>query len=166
MIATTGAEQGLLPLLGQVGLRPLQRADEDAYRRVLHPPDGEDLRLRLGGTARRVEESCIRRFFTVDSRREEVRVALDRCGEIIGVGRLAFAPEAEIALIVRSDLKRRGVASALLDALREVARRRGISRLHGHVLAENYPMLEFARRHGFRRHAVAGPLVEVRLALT
>src|SRR5262249_48704675 len=130
-------------------VRRLLPADEGAYRRFLQALDGEDLRLRFGGSPRRGDEACIRRFLRGEDARDGVVLAVDRAGEVLGVGRLA-ADEPEIALVVRSGLKRRGVGSALLAALIDKGRERALPALYGYVLAENQPMLDFAHHHGFR----------------
>jgi acetyltransferase len=44
----------------------------------------------------------------------------------------------------------RGIGSRLLGKLVEAARRHGIKRLYGDILAMNRPMLELARKLGFR----------------
>jgi acetyltransferase len=55
---------------------------------------------------------------------------------------------AEFGVLVRSDLKRRGVGTKLLRALAAAARERGVTELRGEVLHENAAMLALARKLG------------------
>ncbi len=71
---------------------------------------------------------------------------------LLAVARLAADPDnvrAEFAIVVRSDMHRRGLGRLLLAHLIEYARSRGISELFGDVLAENRPMLALCSQLGF-----------------
>jgi len=78
-------------------------------------------------------------------------------------------PDAELLTLgVRPDHRRRGIAAALLDRARDLARQAGAARLLLEVAADNGPALAFYGRHGFqplsRRpryyHRAAGPSVD------
>ena len=56
---------------------------------------------------------------------------------------------AEFALVVADSWQGRGIGRRLLAKLIEAARRRGVKRLYGEILAINRPMLELARKLGF-----------------
>jgi GNAT superfamily N-acetyltransferase len=56
----------------------------------------------------------------------------------------------EFAVTVTDDWQGAGLASKLMKALIEDARARGLNRMDGYVLAANRPMLELARRLGFK----------------
>jgi acetyltransferase len=58
---------------------------------------------------------------------------------------------AELALLVRSNLKGLGLGSALLARLIGHCRNRGTSLLVAEVLQQNARMLKLAKRFGFRR---------------
>jgi GNAT superfamily N-acetyltransferase len=51
--------------------------------------------------------------------------------------------------VIADSWQGRGIGSRLLAKLIEVARRRGLKRLYGDVLAMNRPMLELVRKLGF-----------------
>jgi ribosomal protein S18 acetylase RimI-like enzyme len=51
-------------------------------------------------------------------------------------------------VVVRSDLKRRGIATLLLRKMLGYCRGRGTRELVGDVLADNAPMLELVRSQG------------------
>jgi acetyltransferase len=73
--------------------------------------------------------------------------------ETLGVARAHADPDniaAEFAVLVRSDLKGRGLGSALLSKLMRYCSARGIERMVGEVLAENARMLHLAKHCGFK----------------
>ena len=80
-------------------------------------------------------------------------LSLDTAGAIAGMASLALASAgmAETAVIVRSDLKRRGVGTALMGRLVRHARMCGLTRLMAMVLYENLPARRLVRRLGFRQ---------------
>jgi acetyltransferase len=80
-------------------------------------------------------------------------VALTAGGELAGVSRMVCDPDhrtAEYALLVRSDLKGRGLGTALMEILIDYARADGLERLDGLVLRENRGMLGLVGRIGFQ----------------
>jgi acetyltransferase len=90
--------------------------------------------------------------------------------ELFGVARLVADPDymrAEYAIIVRSDLKGRGLGWALMHHLIRYAESEGLRVLHGDVLAANERMLKMCRELGFE--IAADPedltLLKVRLKL-
>ena len=56
---------------------------------------------------------------------------------------------AEFAIVIADAWQGRGIGRRLLAKLIEAARRRGVKRLYGDILATNRPMLELARKLGF-----------------
>jgi acetyltransferase len=88
--------------------------------------------------------------------------------ETLGVVRAiedADGDRAEFAIIVRSDLKGRGLGHVLLEKMIRYARARGVGELVGEVLRDNRPMLDLTARLGFRAEAAGGDVVQVRLPL-
>ncbi len=78
---------------------------------------------------------------------------LDPQPAILGVCRLTRKhgiPEAEFAMLVSDPYQRQGIGTALLTRLTEVARREGLKRLTGQVLAENEAMRRLCQRVGFQ----------------
>ena len=80
-------------------------------------------------------------------------VAIDEpSGEMIGVGRLhanSNYDTAEFAVLVRSDLKGRGLGWLLMQTMIEYARSEGLKTLEGQVLNENTTMLRMCAELGF-----------------
>jgi acetyltransferase len=95
--------------------------------------------------------SLLTRLAQIDYDREMALVLLD--GEdIIGISRLLADPDntrAEIAVLVRGDLKGRGFGRLLLRRLVEYARGRGISVLAGEFPADNISMVSLCEELGF-----------------
>lgn len=90
--------------------------------------------------------------------------AVDAAAAILGIvnlGRLN-ADTAELAVVVRSDRKRRGIGWALVARGLEWAEASGVSAVFGLVLADNHPMLALARAMGFQSSRSDGVFVEVR----
>lgn len=94
-------------------------------------------------------------------------VAVDAAEAVLGVINLIrlSAGAAEIAVIVRSDCKRRGIGRALLDRAAQWAADAHMDELVGLVLTENTAMLALAHAMGFRSSRWDGYFVEVRRAV-
>jgi acetyltransferase len=152
-------ERVRVPRLGEVVVRPLlRRDDERAYLRFGAALEPDDLRMRFAGPTRwspSVAERLVARDGTAFA-------AFDERGEILGVGEVV---ENEIALAVRSDLKRRGLGRVLLERIVRYGVERGMTELVGTVLVENLPMLALARIIGFRTASFEGTMVLLRLCL-
>ena len=127
--------------------------EEDAIRYFLSRLEAEDLRLRFGGARPPREPATLRRRLGLGDPRSTVLLSLDAAGAIAGMASLALASAgtAETAVIVRSDLKRRGVGTALMWRLVHQARMSGLTRLMAFVLYENLPARRLVRRLGFRQ---------------
>ena len=72
--------------------------------------------------------------------------------DIVGSAIAVFSadrPSCEFATTVAAAFGGVGLATALMTALIDEARRRGLKTMEGFVLAENQPMLRLARRLGF-----------------
>ena len=73
-------------------------------------------------------------------------------GQTLGTARAIAEPDdadAEFAVLVRSDLKGRGLGTLLMQRLLAWLHARGTARVHGLVLRENDAMRALARRLGF-----------------
>jgi RimJ/RimL family protein N-acetyltransferase len=80
-------------------------------------------------------------------------VAIDEAsGATLGVVRLhtGVSREAgEYAILLRSDLKGRGLGWALMQLIIEYAKSEGLKRIEGQILQENSVMLKMCRELGF-----------------
>ncbi|MBN8995158.1 MAG: bifunctional acetate--CoA ligase family protein/GNAT family N-acetyltransferase [Rhizobiales bacterium] len=156
-----------------VFLRPIRPDDEPLLADMVRRSDPADVRLRFLLHGVRFSDTMAARLSQIDYDREMAFVALaseSGAPELLGVGRLVADPEnekAEFAVMVRSDLKGRGLGYCLMQELVAHARRRGLKVLHGEVLRENRTMLQLASELGFVTTATEAPnVVEVRLDIT
>jgi acetyltransferase len=140
----------------ELTLRPIRPEDEAEHRALFELLAPEVVRLRFFSVRREMPRSELARLVQIDYAREMAFVALarrpDGSHETLGVARSVADPdniEAEFAIIVRSDMKRRGLGHLLLDKLVRDQRAHGTERLVGEVLQENLPMRELARSLGF-----------------
>jgi acetyltransferase len=92
----------------------------------------------------------------------------DGSQETLGVARAHTDPEnhtAEFAVLVRSDLKGKGLGSTLLGKLIRYCRARGTKRIVGEVLSDNTRMLHLAEEQGFRIESPMEGCIHVALEL-
>jgi len=143
-------------------LRPIRPEDEALYAAFLSRVTVEDLRLRLFSPQKSLTHKFLARLTQIDYAREMAFVALaEDNGELLGVARFIADPDyvhAEYAVIVRSDLKGRGLGWALMSHLIDYARATGIRELYGSVLTENTGMLRMCRELGFTIEQEPGDL--------
>lgn len=134
-------------------VRPVRPEDEPLYPPFLQKVTAEDLRLRFFGPIKHFSHALIARFTQIDYARAMAFIAIDPpSGKMLGVGRvhlLSHSDTAEFAVLVRSDLKGRGLGWLLMHKLIEYARREGIRELYGEVLSENSNMLQMCAELGF-----------------
>lgn len=144
-----------LPTLGPVLMRPIRPEDETLYHMFFKKVDMKDARLRFFQPVRDLSHEFLARLTQVDYAREIAFVALSDMNELLGVARFASDPDyehAEFGVLVRSDLKGRGLGRELMQHLIAYARAEGLKELSGYVLAENTGMLRLADELGFVRH--------------
>ncbi len=142
-------------LLGgqRVTVRPLRPEDAALYPDFFADVTSEDRRLRFFGPLAHVTNDMIERFTHYDPNTAMAFIALDADdGKMLGVVRLhddADGKGGEFAVLVRSSLKGHGLGSLLMKHIIDYARQKGLSRVHGQVLAENTTMLRLAEELGF-----------------
>ncbi len=156
----------------RVGLRRLQVEDRLLLQEFLARIDPDDLQMRFFAGFRSVPPALLDFLMRVDSEGRMALVATDDHSRgqprILAVAQAHAHPggeAAEIALLVRSDLKGIGFGSLLLDRLITQCRNRGVARLEADVLRQNARMLRLARKYGFRRQAAEGGTVRLALEL-
>ena len=161
--ATTGSRCGPIRRNGssissssdgtKVFVRPVRPEDEDMLRAFLGRITAEDLRLRFFAPVRHFSHAFLSRLTQLDYARAMAFVALDETsGEPIGVVRLhadSNYEKAEYAVLVRSDLKGRGIGWMLMELIIRYGRSENLKRIEGQVLQENTSMLDMCRELGF-----------------
>src|SRR4029077_11996628 len=113
----------------------------------------EDLRLRFFVPMKQFSHEFIARLTQLDYARAMAFVAFDEPGkEMVGVVRIhsdSIYENGEYAILLRSDLKGRGLGWALMQLIIGYARSEGLKIISGEVLQENMVMLEMCRNLGF-----------------
>ena len=165
---------GLRSLGGRrVRLRGLRREDRPLLQAFLQQIDPYDLQMRFFAGLRSVPPPLLDFLMQADCEQRMVLVATDDRSrdqaQILAVAHAHAHPRgetAEIALLVRSDLKGIGFGSLLLDRLIRHCRNHGVARLEADVLRQNARMLHLAGKYGFRKQAAEGGTVRLALELT
>jgi acetyltransferase len=142
-----------LPGLGVVQVRPIRPSDEHLYEDFFSKVTIEDRRLRFFGAGPDLSHGFLARLTQIDYAREMAFVAIQAgSGTLLGVVRMVADPDyqhAEYAILVRSDLKGRGLGWRLMHRLMDYAKQEGLQELNGSVLAGNATMLDMCRQLGF-----------------
>ena len=161
-----------LPDGSKVFVRPIRPEDEAFYPTFLTAVTTDDLRLRFFAPVKEFSHGFIARFTQIDYARAMAFIAIEETtGQMLGVVRIHADSEyrtAEYAILVRSDLKGRGLGWLLMELMIEYARAEGLQSICGQVLQENKTMLKMCRELGF--HIAPDPdeasIVIVTLPLT
>lgn len=137
-------------------LRPIRPEDEPAHAELAGRTDAADLCYRFFGAVQQFGHHRLARLTQIDYDREMAFIASrpissDR-SETLGVVRTVTDPDnevAELAILVRSDLKGAGLGTALMDKIVRYHRDRKTARIVAQVLSGNAGMLALARKCGF-----------------
>lgn len=156
----------------QTFVRPIRPSDEPLLREFLQHVSKEDLRMRFFGVMKEFPHPFVARLTQLDYARAMAFVAFDKSGkEIVGVVRIhsdSIYEAGEYAILLKSDLKGRGLGWALMQLIVAYAKSEGLQFISGQVLQENKAMLDMCRELGFRVRTDQrdSDLCEVTLALT
>jgi acetyltransferase len=138
----------------RIFVRPVRPDDDVLIRGLLAHVSKEDLRLRFFDSIKEFSPQFIARLTQLDFTRAMAFAAIDEASsEMLGVVWLyfdAFSGSGEYAVLLRSDLKGRGLGWTLMQLIIEYARSEGLIRLSGEVLQENSVMLKMCRELGFK----------------
>jgi acetyltransferase len=128
-------------------LRPVRPEDAEAQRRFVARLSDLTLYRRFHAPVRELSLDRLVRFTAIDYDREMAFVAVDGPQgpgeEIRGFAqynRIYGGDAAEFGIAVEDSWQGRGLGNAMMAALESCARARGISQIHGYVLAENDSM--------------------------
>ena len=139
-------------------LRAIRPEDEAQHLAFLGRLAPEDIRMRIFSSRRTIARSELARLVQIDYERETAIVAVhtgpDGLEETLGAVRAVADPDnrdAEFGIVVRSDLKGRGLGALLMQKLINTLRAQGTQQVVGTVLVQNTAMLALARRLGFVR---------------
>jgi acetyltransferase len=155
----------------RVFVRPIRPEDEPAIHDLLRHVTPHDLRLRFFAQMKEFSHEFIARLTQLDYARAMAFAAFDEfTRDLVGVVRIhsdSIYETGEYAILLRSDLKGRGLGWALMQLIIEYARSEGLKVISGDVLQENIVMLEMCRNLGFEVKAdpVEPDIRSVRLKL-
>ena len=155
----------------RVFARPIRPEDEPLIHEFLRHVTSQDLRLRFFAPMKEFTHPFIARLTQLDYARAMAFVAFDEAThEMIGVVRIhsdSIYQAGEYAILLRSDLKGRGLGWALMQLIIEYAKSEGLKAISGDVLQENTVMLEMCRELGFevKTDPAAHDVCDVKLTL-
>jgi acetyltransferase len=137
-------------------LRPMRPEDRVAYAAFIARIDASDLRRRFFHRAGLSPDIDFERYATIDHGREIAFIAVHEPSpgleEIVGEARLHRYPgtqTAELAIIVRGDMQRRGLGRALVQRAIEHCAVHGLEML-AQILSDNDAMIRLAKSVGMQ----------------
>jgi acetyltransferase len=137
----------------RVFVRPIRPEDEPRIHEFLQRVTPNDLRLRFFAPMREFSHQFIARLTQLDYARAMAFVGFDEATrQMAGVVRIhsdSIYETGEYAILLRSDVKGRGLGWELMRLLIEYAKSEGLKTISGDVLKENTIMLEMCRHLGF-----------------
>ncbi len=139
--------------IGRVDIRPIRPEDETLYALFFSSITPDDIRMRFFTANPDLSFKFLARLTQIDYAREMAFVAIAAdTGELLGVARLIADPDytkAEYGVLVRSDLKAKGLGWRLMQHLIAYAQNEKLDELYGEVLATNTTMLRMCSEMGF-----------------
>ena len=138
-----------------VTLRPIRPEDAELEQEFVRGLSPESRRFRFMDTLCELTPAMLVRFTQIDYDREMAFVATvqrDDKEVEVGVCRYITNPDAvtcEYAIVVADQWQRRGLGRRMMMVLIEVARRRGLEAMIGHVMSSNRSMLDLCQELGF-----------------
>ncbi len=155
----------------EVLLRPIRPEDEPLEHEMLTTLSEDSLRGRFFHVIKKIPHEKLTRFCNIDYDREMAIVAEVREGKkrrIAGIGRLIIDhdfQEGEFAVLVHDDYQGRGLGYKLVDTLIGIAQGKGLEKIYGIVLTDNYRMLRISEELGFSIEQMHDGTSRVALAL-
>ncbi len=139
----------------RVTIRPIRRQDVDLERRFIEELSPQARRFRFLCSMKTPSDALLRQLTDIDSQRDAAFIALvgENGGQReIGVARFSGMPDgqAEVAVTVCDEWQHKGLGTALMKRLIELARRRGVSGLYSVDASDNTAMRELADYLGFQ----------------
>lgn len=140
----------------QILLRPIRPEDAPQHLVFFNALTVEDVQNRIFTTLRELQPSQLAAFTQIDYDRSmafiATRIGTNGGPETLGVARGMADPDnfaAEFAVIVRSDIKGKGLGYLLMGKLIAYCKQRGMKELVGETLRNNTDLLRLVRNLGF-----------------
>lgn len=139
-------------------IRPIKPEDENAHHVFISHTKPEDIYFRFFRAVNNLSHSQMARFTQIDYDREMAFIVVmknDKAeDETIAVSRVvsdADNVEAEFAIIVRSDMQKKGVGYKLMAKTIDYCRERGTRKLLAQTLSNNSPMQHLVDKFSFTK---------------
>ncbi|MDD5191396.1 MAG: GNAT family N-acetyltransferase, partial [Dehalococcoidales bacterium] len=152
-------------------MRPIRPEDEPLEYELIAGLSPESSRFRFFYILKDINHDMLSRFCNIDYGREMALIAEYNGGgkrRNVGVGRLISDPSGEngeYAVLVADDFQDVGLGHKLIDMLIGVAQEKGMKKIFGVILKDNYKMLGLVRTLGFNIENVNGDEVRAELEL-
>jgi GNAT superfamily N-acetyltransferase len=136
-------------------LRPVKISDEPMLKEFFYSLSDESLYQRFISARKDIPHETLQKYVAVDYFSKMVLVALVEDGgreSICGLGQYGMNSDlytAEVALVVRDDCQKKGVAGEMLSYLTFLSKRQGLLGFTAEVLAGNDPVFRLFRKMGF-----------------
>jgi RimJ/RimL family protein N-acetyltransferase len=144
----------------RIFVRPIRPDDELLIRDLLAHVSKQDLRFRFFDSIKEFSHQFIAGLTEIDGVRAMAMVAIDEASSaMLGIVRLhtdQVGESGEYAVLLRSDLKGKGLGWDLMQLIIEYAKSKGLRRITGQILQENSVMLKMCRELGFKVKTDAG----------
>ena len=140
-----------LPLL----IRPVKISDEPMLKEFFYSLSDESMYQRFISARRDIPHEVLQKFVAVDYFTKMVLVAVledDERQSICGLGQYGMNSDmytADVALVVRDDCQKKGIAGELLSYLTYLAKRQGLLGFTAEVLVGNDPVFRLFKKMGF-----------------
>ncbi|NAX20398.1 bifunctional acetate--CoA ligase family protein/GNAT family N-acetyltransferase [Vibrio sp. V39_P1S14PM300] len=137
-------------------IRPILPEDEPDHAAFIHRVSKEDLYKRFFSDVGEFNHEALANLTQIDYDREMAFVAVEHDIEghpsILGVSRALINPEntdAEFAILIRSDLKGKGLGKILMRKIIDYCQKKGTKQMSGMTMPSNRGMLMLAQKMGF-----------------
>jgi acetyltransferase len=140
-----------LPNGTNIVIRPIRPEDADLEQTFTRQLSDEAKYFRFMSSVQELTPDMLTRFTQIDYHNEMALIAVtdENNHEIeLGVARYVTNPDkksCEFALVVSDKWQRQGIGHKLMHHLMEIARDRGLERMEGEVLSNNFKMLDLMK---------------------
>ncbi|MES9968749.1 MAG: bifunctional acetate--CoA ligase family protein/GNAT family N-acetyltransferase [Candidatus Thiodiazotropha sp.] len=140
-----------LPNGTNIVIRPIRPEDADLEQTFTRQLSDEAKYFRFMSSIQELTPEMLTRFTQIDYHNEMALIAVtehDNHEIELGVSRYVINPDkksCEFALVVSDQWQRQGIGHKLMHQLMEIARDRGLERMEGEVLSNNFKMLDLMK---------------------
>jgi acetyltransferase len=145
-----------LPNGTNIIIRPIRPEDVDLEQNFTRNLSDEAKYFRFMSSVQELTTEMLMRFTQIDYHYEMALIAvmeMDNHEEELGVARYVTNPDkksCEFALVVSDKWQRQGIGHRLMHQLMEAARDKGLEKMEGEVLSNNFKMLDLMKSLSFR----------------